>query len=1124
MANKSEYEFLIKILGKLDPSVGSAASLTKRQLAQINGQLERADKFLWGGLKRSVAAVGAASIAAGTATVISLKKAYDVGSEFEKHMDQWSATADATQAQYEKARKAAMLWGRQTTKTATEGADALQYMALAGWDVNRSVGALPKVLKLSEATNLDLAKTSSLVVDSMAATATEAKNLPQFLDVVAKANNKSNQSAEQLLEAYIKTGATLANLRVPVEESATAFGMLANRGKKAEEAGVGLRSVLINLTTGQGQAGKAMEKLGISAFDENGRFIGLKNTLIQLNEATRNLTEEQRNAAFSAIGGKRQVDTLNDLMQGLNHTLEDGQSEWDALYEDLTNAHGALDKMAAVRMDNLWGDIKIFQSSLQDAGIRAYDGFAYPMRDATQLATKAVYEFSDNVSDKIGNWYPTIKRTVGDAAEDIINFSRPLISMGKWLIANGDSVAGAVVGVAGAITLFHGELKAAKLAKEFANIGALFMNPVTSPLVIIPSVIGLIGALAVKEKLAAEKAARANLAKHFGDIALSEKQLRDISKSIIGEKLLDKLTASMKQINDMKDIGKNIDDAGTSAENLLWKVKQGLTFSTDDKEGLQDSIQTMIDEGLKIAEQSDYTLKLSVKTLFGDDSKSGDALLEKVEGYNNYVSNEIRGLGAELGEKYAEAMADGVIEADEAELIENLIERYQTAVNEVTKYKTEAQMRRHAREAANGSEYTADSFLNLMNQLEADSQEYIANLEGAHDYAAGILESNRQASIEGRIPAGEEGYISQVEYENQMRSLDSELRKRQIENNNNILNYAIGSVNENYDLSSASENLSHAINEIVDKAFERAKGEPNAELYINSYLNDAFANAQLEAMSTLPSDYLGGLSELRDAMAPQIEELRRARDELLKEGLAISPELKESLDFADELDFILSDTTSLEKKISEYIMNDADKAALMQSAQEEGKLIPQWYTEAVQESQKENEAVQKGISEEIGKNINSGIEETLTTDFFYPVANTAMANLASAFGNAAASNPVKVVPTFTMSGIMPASTKKNALGGIYSSPILTEVAEAGDTEAIIPINNSSRAAELYRETGKLLSAEGNVSGEMQVVNNLNINVSGTADSATLRQAARQAYEVFVDCMEQYQKNHARLSY
>lgn len=326
-------------------------------------------------------------------------------------MSSVAATANANEEQYKQLEAAAMEMGKTTTKTATESAQALEYMSLAGWSVEQSIKGLPSVLRLSEATGLELATTSDLVTDSMSALGVTVDGLSEYLDIAAKANNKSNQSAQQLMEAYLGVGGTMKNLNVPLAESATALGVLANRGIKGSEGGTALNAIMVNLTTGAGKAGTAMKKLGVSAFDSDGKFIGLEATLQQLNTALAGCTEEQRNAYLSAIGGKTHVDALNDLLSGLNTTLDDGSTEWEALQRNLENSKGALEEMASVKMDNLNGDFASFQSRLQDFGIKIYKNIQEPLRNAVQFATQQITALSDafetggftGLAEKIGD-------------------------------------------------------------------------------------------------------------------------------------------------------------------------------------------------------------------------------------------------------------------------------------------------------------------------------------------------------------------------------------------------------------------------------------------------------------------------------------------------------------------------------------------------------------------------------------------------------------------------------------------------------------------------------------------------------------------------------------------------
>ncbi len=378
-------------------------------------------------------AAAAAIVAVGKAIVKIGEYSVQVGKGFESAMSDASATADASAADYEKMKQAAMEMGKTTSKTATESAQALKYMSLAGWDVNASVSALPSVLKMSEASGMELERTSDLVTDSMAALGVTVDELPGYLDVATKAQNKSNQSAEQLMEAYLGVGGTMKNLNVPIAESATALGMLANRGLKGSEAGTALNAIMVNLTTGTGQAGKMMQKLGVSAFDSRGNFIGLEATLQQLNGALQGCSEEEKNAALAAIGGKQHIDALNSLMAGLNTTNEEGVTEWAALTGELENCKGSLDAMRDTKLDNLEGDLAALESAAQDAGIKIYEHLNAPLRDFAQFGAQEIRKVSaamekDGFSGMAGAAGGAIARGLGMIVERLPEFLTTAVS------------------------------------------------------------------------------------------------------------------------------------------------------------------------------------------------------------------------------------------------------------------------------------------------------------------------------------------------------------------------------------------------------------------------------------------------------------------------------------------------------------------------------------------------------------------------------------------------------------------------------------------------------------------------------------------------------------------------
>lgn len=380
-----EYKLAVKIAGSVSSSFNNAmgtAETKMQSLGSIAAKAAAVAAAAWGALKIGQFVGDAVSTYA----------------DFDQAMANTAAICGATADDYARLQQVALDMGKATTKTATESAEALGYMSLAGWDVNESIAGLEPILRLSEATQMGLATSSDLVTDSLSALGLQVDDLGGYLDVVAMANNKSNQTAQMLMEAYIAVGGTMKNLHVPIQESAAALGVLANRGIKGSKAGTALNAVINNLTTGTGQAGKMMDKLGISAFDSNGKFIGLAETLRVVDEATKDMTEEQRNAALAALGGKEHIDALNDLISGLNTTTADGRSEWEALTDDLYNADGALSTMAATVTDTLKGAISIFGSAMDDMKIRLAQTFAPAAKDAINAVSAVIPSITDRIA------------------------------------------------------------------------------------------------------------------------------------------------------------------------------------------------------------------------------------------------------------------------------------------------------------------------------------------------------------------------------------------------------------------------------------------------------------------------------------------------------------------------------------------------------------------------------------------------------------------------------------------------------------------------------------------------------------------------------------------------------
>lgn len=397
---------------------------------------------IWNITLKAATAITSTAVAAGAASV-------KIGSDFDKSMSTVQALSGAAGAELDTLREKAKEMGATTSKTAKESADALGYMALAGWDTQQMLGGLEPILRASEAGAMDLATTSDLVTDSMSAMGVSVNDLTHYLDVATKAQSSSNTSLEQLLNAYVIAGGSFKNFNVSLEESATLLGILANRGIKGSEAGNSLNSVLINLIGASGKSSEAMETLGVSAFDTNGKFIGVTETLEQVSTALEKLDEEQRAVLTAQLGGKTQYDTLQALLSGVNE-------EYDVLLGKIEDSNGALEDTAKIMRDNLRGDIDSLKSKLQDLGIEVNDQFTESFREAVQVTTKEVSKLSDKISDgELGESLEKIGNAFAKVLEQIAKFTTntgipAAINLFEFIADNGELVKSLIIGIGGA--------------------------------------------------------------------------------------------------------------------------------------------------------------------------------------------------------------------------------------------------------------------------------------------------------------------------------------------------------------------------------------------------------------------------------------------------------------------------------------------------------------------------------------------------------------------------------------------------------------------------------------------------------------------------------------------------
>ena len=415
-----EMEIAIKIAGKVESSFKSALSQATKGLGTIT-------KTVASATAAAAAAVGAMGIAA-----------INTGREFEGAMSQVAATMliDKTTAEGQKAfetlENAARECGASTAFSATEAAEALNYLALAGYDADKAATALPTVLKLAGAGAMDLAAASDMVTDSMSALGIEATeaNLTQFSDQLAQTASKANTSVAQLGEAILTVGGTAKGLAGGTTELNTALGILADNGLKGAEGGTHLRNIILSLQNPTDKAAASLKSLGVDVYDAQGNMRGLNDVFKDLQGAMAGMDNASKDSILSTLFNKTDLTAANAM-------LSNCADRFDELSAAVENSAGACENMYAIQLDNLNGDIDILKSGLSDLGISIYQDLNGPLREMTQLATSMVGELSE--AYKSGGMEGMVGAVGGCMAEvvnTIADYAPQVVSMGVDLLEN----------------------------------------------------------------------------------------------------------------------------------------------------------------------------------------------------------------------------------------------------------------------------------------------------------------------------------------------------------------------------------------------------------------------------------------------------------------------------------------------------------------------------------------------------------------------------------------------------------------------------------------------------------------------------------------------------------------
>lgn len=392
-------------LRKLEDSAKKAGSSIKQSGSDAeasSGKFATLAKSMGGGVAKGVEtgvkAFGAYATAAAATGAAVGKSALDSYSDFESSISQVQATMgiakDAMSTvdgqsvnTMDTLNALAKKMGAETAFSATECADALNYLALAGYDTQQMCDTLPTVLDLAAAGNIDLASASDMVTDAMSALGMGVDESEKMVDQMAKTASTTNTSVAQLGEGILTIGATAKSIKGGTAELNTALGILANNGIKGAEGGTNLRNVILSLQSPTDNAAAKMEELGVKTYDSEGNMRSLNDILSDLNASMDGMTAAQKDDIIGTIFNKTDLAAVNSLLANTGDT-------WDNLQQTITDSTGSAAQMAETQLDNLKGKITLFKSATEGAAIAIGDDLAPAAKEAVQAATDVVNAFN----------------------------------------------------------------------------------------------------------------------------------------------------------------------------------------------------------------------------------------------------------------------------------------------------------------------------------------------------------------------------------------------------------------------------------------------------------------------------------------------------------------------------------------------------------------------------------------------------------------------------------------------------------------------------------------------------------------------------------------------------------
>lgn len=893
--------------------------------------------------------------------------------DFEAMMSQVKAISGATGQAFDDLTAKAQEMGATTKFTATESAEAFNYMAMAGWKPQQMIDGISGIMSLAAASGEDLGTTSDIVTDAITAFGLTAGDAGHFADVLAQASANANTDVSMLGESFKYVAPVAGAMKYSIEDTSLALGLMASANVKGSMSGTALKTSIANMVKPTNDMAEAMDKYGISITDGEGNLKSLKGVIDNVRGSLGGLSRDEQTAVASTIFGK-------EAMAGMLAIVNASEEDYNKLSNAIYNANDAAEDMADTMLDNLKGSFTLMQSAIEGTenafGKRLSPylrGIAGGITDMMPEITDGINAVMDVVDDKIAGVKRKITDMTGsdewknadlfgkiDIAWDSI-IAKPF---GNWVSGDGAQLISSGLGTlfsSAAAILPGGEkagltswLSAGVLAKgavaiaqkgksvveTLSPIGDAISNITEAAgsandvmdfasnlgsMIPMGAKVGLaaagITAAIIGIKLAIDKYNQTqlenSLEEHFGKIKLSADEVKDVAAGILNQKYLTNVELALNEVQNADNLRAEAQKALESNDVLEFKSRVGITLTADEQQEYTDNINTFVESKISELESRTFAAHIHVQTYLGG-TEDGQTLAQNIKEWARADNLELSDLSSQLSQKVSEALKDGIVDVNEEEAISALQEKMNNITARWKEAEAQAQWdwinQKYGQLSA--ADLESGSFTDLMDEMRSQRETAMESIKADTTQWYSELEAMKDY---GRItPEQYESYKEQTGW--YVRGQEGSELSKSLELGSNTLNDTYG------------EKITGNIQTLTETA-QNALKSAETSLQSGSYGTIASTFDNMFTSMDNGKGFLGigadadqrALNELYQSMAPDVSQMGSLIDQYREAGQAVPKSLMEGYKEAIEVGAAAGDVDAAWQNYANQILESGSE-------------------------------------------------------------------------------------------------------------------------------------------------------------------------------------------------------